>query len=160
MESAPMIEFPCGSCGKLLKAKLEYSGRRCKCTKCNQSNIIPGTRPGQEDQADEVDYRLVQEEIPTEPMVLRNFIRKPGMDLVGVIRGFLQVTAILLTVAVSVLLFILVISIVKDVRLVAGIDRWTMFGYVIGLWFGGMVSLATAYLLSEVVMELRSQHRY
>lgn len=151
-----MIEFPCGSCGKLLKAKLEYSGRRCKCTKCNQSNIIPGTRPGQEDQADEVDYRLVQEEIPTEPMVLRNFIRKPGMDLVGVIRGFLQVTAILLTVAVSAILsFILV----KDERLLTGMDRWTAFGYFIGLWLGGMVSLATVFLLSEVVLALRSQQR-
>src|SRR5438874_220232 len=37
-----MIHFDCPSCGKQLKAKDEYMGKRAKCPGCGQVRIIPG----------------------------------------------------------------------------------------------------------------------
>lgn len=37
------IHFPCWSCGKSLKVKQAYAGRKCRCTGCDNVNSIPGT---------------------------------------------------------------------------------------------------------------------
>jgi hypothetical protein len=152
-----MIEFPCWSCAKLLKAKSEYSGRKCKCTKCGQSNSIPGDLHQEIEPPSEVEYEAVQvDEIPPVTLVRRPTVRAP-MDIVGWIRVFLGFTAVLFTLGLAFLLSIIVGK--EEHFLQTGMDRWTAFGYYIGCWFGIMISLAAVFLLSEIVLAVREMRR-
>ena len=40
-----MIHFQCKSCAKTIKTRDEHAGKNCKCPRCEEVMIIPGTQP-------------------------------------------------------------------------------------------------------------------
>lgn len=162
-----MIEFPCWSCGKSLKAKPTYAGKKCKCTKCGQTNSIPGTAKPEDDLPSEVDYFVAQEDknhiasVPQYAAVPQwdSYNNWPPVvqpiDYILVIRNFLGITTFLLTIAT---IFVLVIILTKE-RFVPDSERWVAFGTMIGLWFGSMVTIANVFLVSEIALSLRVHRR-
>jgi DNA-directed RNA polymerase subunit RPC12/RpoP len=38
---SPDVSFPCGSCGKNLKAKPEFAGKNVKCPQCGETMLVP-----------------------------------------------------------------------------------------------------------------------
>lgn len=65
-EAKMHIHFPCWNCGKSLKVSQEHSGRKCRCSQCNNVNSIPGEKQLVTDE-DVVEPTYMGEEEEIEP---------------------------------------------------------------------------------------------
>jgi hypothetical protein len=143
---ATMITFPCPHCRKSLKASDEDAGKRCRCNGCGKTVNIPTDEP--------IPYeRPAESEVP--PMEYD--YRHKGPGFIGVIQGFLIVVAVLLTVAVVIAEVYVLSHDALDVYRAFHAEKWYTFGFFVGVWFSGMVALATTYVLAEIARALRTK---
>lgn len=136
-----MIHFPCPHCRKPLKAADDHAGRKCRCGGCGQTVNIPP--------AEGNDY--VAPANHHEEVAMTN----PRPLLLVLIQRFVLVTAILFTACIGILVGIVLFKDYRVYGVLADSEKWPNFGYLVGLWFGGMLTIVTVYLLSEIALALR-----